>query len=290
MAAASRELRFVALIGDDTFDPLDHFATGAKSFVPSINVWDGEFGRVPSEHPYSDLDDDGLPDLAVGMIPVQTLEQAAAVVDKIEVQADFVAASFAQHVFAVDNHSDTDLPFRDEAEDVVARLAPGSSVQWADVAGGIGAARANLRTGWQTAGMVHYYGHGGPILWADENLLSSSSVGDLDGASQPALLFTWGCQAQWHQYLWSPSVNEALLLLPGGGATATFGPAGITAPVSQQPLYQRFYSHLFDGGAQTLGEVILDAKRQSLIEAPESRMAVEGFLLFGDPALPLPRD
>ncbi len=126
--------------------------------------------------------------------------------------------------------------------------------------------------------------------WADENLLSSATVSELDGASQPALVFIWGCQAQWHQYLFSPSVNEALLLLAGGGATATFGPAGITAPVSQQPLYQRFYAHLFGGGAPTLGEVVLDAKRQALIEAPESRFAVEGFLLFGDPALPLPRD
>ncbi len=155
MAARSRPLRYVVVIGDDTFDPLDNLATGAESFMPSINVWDGVFGRVPSEHPYSDLDDDGLPDLAIGRIPVETPEQATAVVDKIEVQAD---------VFAVDNHSGADLPFREEAEDVAALLTPGSSVQWSDIAGGIGAARTALRTGWQTAGMVHYYGHGGPAL------------------------------------------------------------------------------------------------------------------------------
>ena len=44
--------------------------------MPSLMIWDGQFGRVPSENLYADLDDDGKPDLAIGRLPVQTAEQA----------------------------------------------------------------------------------------------------------------------------------------------------------------------------------------------------------------------
>lgn len=47
-------------IGDDTFDYRDDAGTGAVSYVPSLYGWDGEFGRVPSETRYADVDGDVL--------------------------------------------------------------------------------------------------------------------------------------------------------------------------------------------------------------------------------------
>jgi hypothetical protein len=100
------------------------------------------------------------------------------------------------------------------------------------------------------------------------------------------VLFTWTCQSQWYQYLWSDTVNEALLLAPGG-AVASFGPVGITSPADQKELYSRVYRPLFEEKL-TLGEAILLAKREAAEARPASRVVVEGFALLGDPALQLP--
>jgi hypothetical protein len=102
------------------------------------------------------------------------------------------------------------------------------------------------------------------------------------------VVFTWGCQSQWYMNLWGPSINEALLLLPESAALASFGPAGVTSPAAQQPFYLRFYENLSQAPGLSLGELILLAKRDALTDVPESRTAVEGFNLLGDPSLVIP--
>jgi hypothetical protein len=106
------------------------------------------------------------------------------------------------------------------------------------------------------------------------------------GGARPTVLLTWACLSQLYQYLWGPSINEALLLLPEGGAVASFGPAGITSPAAQQPLIDAVYRHLRPGVA--LGEALRRAKREALAENPRSATVVSGFNLLGDPALRLP--
>jgi hypothetical protein len=290
-ARRSGRLRFVVLLGDDTFDPRDFVEMGAVSYIPSMLAWDDEFGRIPSENPYADLDGDGRPEVAIGRLPVQTVEQAQVVVDKIASQQEVLARAAGRHLFAVDNSGDADLPFREEADAVAAGLPAGSAVAWADIAAGIVPARETLDTAWNVgAQMTHYFGHGGPEIWADEHLLSTDDLAARLAASQPTVLFAWTCQTQWYLNIWGPAINEALFLLPEGGALASFGPTGITPPAGQKPLFERFYGRVFIGGEVTLGEAIRDAKRLALEDEPGALSAVEGFSLIGDPALRLSAD
>jgi hypothetical protein len=83
-----------------------------------------------------------------------------------------------------------------------------------------------------------------------------------------------------------PSLNESLVLQPGGGALASFGPAGITPPARQLPLVARVYAELRTPGV-TLGEAVRRAKAATVAAQPSSREVIDGFLLFGDPALVL---
>jgi hypothetical protein len=118
--------------------------------------------------------------------------------------------------------------------------------------------------------------------------LSAASVETQLASAPPAVVLAWACQSQWYLYVWGPSVNEALMLLPEAGALASFGPTGITPPALQQPLYQAFYNRLLHGEERTLGRIILGAKRDALAADPQTLEAVEGFCLFGDPALRIP--
>jgi hypothetical protein len=286
-AARGGQLRFVLLVGDDTFDYRDDAGTGAMGFVPSLYAWDDVFGLVPSENRYADVDDDGLPDLAIGRLPVKTPEEAALLADKVTRQTALLSESAGRHLMVVDNQGPRDLSYVDEAAGVVAQLPPGSAVSWSNIADGVSVARADLVEAWQKGAMVtHYFGHGGPEVWADESLVATWSAPILTERARPTVLFTWTCQAQWYQYLWSDTVNEALLLAPQG-AVASFGPVGITSPAFQKELYSRVYRPLFEEGAP-LGEAILRAKREAAEATPASRVVVEGFALLGDPALRLP--
>ncbi len=135
---------------------------------------------------------------------------------------------------------------------------------------------------------THYFGHGGLTEWADEQVLTTEDVAALGSGWRPTALFTWACLSQYYLGVDGPSLNESLLLQPGGGALASFGPAGITPPARQAPLVARVYEELREPGA-SLGEAIRRAKAAAISEEPSSREVVEGFHLFGDPALVLHR-
>jgi uncharacterized repeat protein (TIGR01451 family) len=286
-AKSSGRLRFVVLIGDDTFDPRDFLGTGARSYVPSLWTRDSGFGRIPSENLYADLDGDGRPELAIGRLPVGTAGQAEALVDKIVAQTTLLAAHADQHLVAVDNDNDEDAPFADEAAEMTRYVPVGVQTPWADLRLGAAPARSILEATWRNgAAVTSYFGHGGPEVWADEQLVTIDDVDRLGDAIQPTVILDWACQSQWYTYLWGDTVNEALLRVPGGGAVASFGPVGITPPASQRFVYEALYPAL--GSGETLGEMIRRAKRAAMATHPGAREAVEGFALLGDPALLLP--
>jgi hypothetical protein len=278
-------LRFVLLVGGDTFDSHDYLGTGAVPFVPSLLAWDGEFGRVPSENRYADVDGDGKPDVAIGRLPVHDVDEASAMADKIAAAGAVLGSAGSRHFFAVDNQGAGDAAFLEEAQWVARRLPRSAVTQWGEVAQGVAAARTALLGALQQGVLaVHYFGHGGPEVWADEGLLTVDDVGALAGnLGQTGVIFAWACEAQWYQNLLGPSVNEALVLAPGGGALASFGPAGATDPARQRSLYSRVYGPWLNKGVP-LGEAIRRAKAAAA-EDPANRAVVEGWNLLGDPDL-----
>ena len=282
-AASRKRLAYVALVGDDTFDPRDFLGLGNASYVPSLYGWDGVFGRVPSETLFADVDDDGRPDVAIGRLPVRTLEEAHAVVDKIARQG----RRRRGHLIAVDEKGQSDISFRGEGEALALRL-PEGSVSMADVGQqGVAAARTTLleglKDGPQTAS---YFGHGGEDVWSDQALLRNADVASLEGSGGETVLFSWTCETQWFVSE-GRTISEELLLVPNGGTVASVGPVGISDPVLQVNLARRVYDYFLAGAA--LGEAVMRAKADALREDPGLAPVVHGFGLIGDPALTLPR-
>ncbi len=272
----------VVLFGDDTLDPRDYLGLGSVSYVPSLHGWDGQFGRVASENRYADQDGDGLPELAIGRLPAGTPEQAEALVDKILAGGPTLGRRSTQ-LLAVDDHGETDVSFHDLGEHVTA-LSPMGATRWADVGQGIDVARDALFAAWADGPVVvHYFGHSGPETWADEHLLTPADAASLAHLGPPPVVFTWTCQAQWYQYHLGPSVNEALLHVPDGGALATVGPTGISDPGLHAQLAGRVLEQVRRG--KPLGVAMRRAKRAVLAQQPEMRGVVEGFTLLGDPAV-----
>jgi len=284
--AAGGRLRYVLLVGDDTFDPQDFMGMGLASYLPSLYAWDDQFGRVPSENAFADTNGDGSPDLALGRLPAQSEEQATALANKVTRQAQSLRQELGRHLFGVDNDT-TPVSFRALADGVAAGLPAGSQIAWADAGVDLAAARAALLDGLrQGSQLTHVFSHGGPELWADEALATVEDIEGLDGSPGEGVVLQWACESQWYQYPLGSTIGEALVLVPQGGALASFGPAGITDIDLQVPLYQQLYARLFQPGL-TLGEAIRQAKAAALAADPRTRAAVAGWNLLGDPALRL---
>ncbi|MEO8359669.1 MAG: C25 family cysteine peptidase [Vicinamibacteria bacterium] len=287
VASTSGVLKYAVLFGDDSLDPRNYLGGTTVSYLPSIMGRDGA-SRIPNENAYADLDDDGSPDIAIGRLPVTTIEEATAVVDKIENQTATLAASGNVHVFVSDNSREIDAQFSGNALEMSQLLPPTTTSVIADVGGaGVGLARSAMFGAWrQGSTMTHYFGHGGPEIWTDEALFSVDDIPDL-GSMSPMVLLAWACQSQFYQNYYGPSVNEALLLAPGAGALASFGPVGISSPEHQKSIYQRVYATLY-GQGDSLGEIIRKAKVAALAADPKNQDVVDGFVFFGDPSLHLP--
>jgi hypothetical protein len=283
--AGSGRLRYVVLLGDDSFDPDDRAGLGVRTYVPSLMGWDYTFGRVASENLYADTNGDGAPDVAIGRLPAQTLEEAELLVSRVADRRALLGGSLG-HVLANDNRGAGEIDFGAEAEAFAARLPARAPVARVDLATGTARARADLVADLARGpSLVQYWGHGGPEQWADESLLSVEDVPTLPIG--PSVVFTWTCLAQFFQYAFGPSIDEALLLDPASGVRATFGPAGITDAAVQSLLYDALYDELA-GGAVPLGEAVRRAKARALARDPRSWPVVAGFNLLGDPSLLVP--
>ncbi|MCX5733195.1 MAG: C25 family cysteine peptidase [candidate division NC10 bacterium] len=286
--AQRTKLAHVLLVGGDTFDPrgFSDETTGIAhvSYVPSLTGWDGEFGRVPSENRYADLDGNGRPDVAIGRLPVQTTDQADALVDKIARQREVLRATLRTHLVAVDKQGAGDISFRAEAEETVALLGP---VVWADLSDGVGQAQQILMDGLVKGHVAtHYFGHGGWDQWSNESVLTVQDAESLAGTGHGTVVFAWSCNSQWYLNDTGPSVNEALLLAPNGGAVASIGPTGETDPALQMQFAALLYPKILSG--LTLGEALRQAKAEALQANPQMQPVVEGWSLLGDPSLRLP--
>ena len=279
-----KRLKYLLLIGDDTFDPNNYLGLDQTCFIPSLTTMDQEFGRIPSENLYADMNDDGIPEVAIGRLPVSTAAQMESVVDKIINQNMLLAAGKDAQVFAVDNQGVNDPSFRAMAETIAAILPERKNITWADVEQGATTANETL-LGAFSSGVeaVHYFGHGGFNMWSDDGLLSVSQIDEVENSGAGAVVFTWTCNVQYFRHHLGPAINEALFLVPDGGAVAAVGPVGVTKPKIQEKLYFLLYENLRSG--MSLGQALQQAKVDAVKMDEAARSAAEGWTLLGDPSL-----
>ncbi|GAH40196.1 unnamed protein product, partial [marine sediment metagenome] len=78
----SPQPRFVLLVGEASFDPRDYLGLGGLDLVPTKLV-DTDFIKTASDDWFIDFNDDGLPEMAAGRLPVHSVEEAETMIGKI---------------------------------------------------------------------------------------------------------------------------------------------------------------------------------------------------------------
>ncbi len=262
--------------------------------VPPFLAWEDPWqGEVPDDNRYADLNEDGDPELAVGRIPVNNLDEANAVVDKLVTYDENVRNHYWQRRAAF--VADYDPPAGDFArlsEEIITNYLPGDLIpqriyrnithpEAEDVRDGI--TRAINRGVW----MVQYAGHGSPTTWMKGEGWSLKDIVNLRNAGKYPFVSTFNCLDGYFAYPGTPGIAEFMLRQKDAGSIAAISPTGLGITFIQSQFRAILMEVIFDENVRTLGEALLITKRR-FYEEYGKHYLIETMTLFGDPTLQLP--
>jgi hypothetical protein len=276
--------RYVLLVGDASFDPRNYYGFGDVDFVPTKLI-DTVYMETASDDWFVDLNNDGLPEMAIGRLPVQTAEEAAIVVSKIVGYEQTARQNEA--LLVADMKGEKDLDFEAAAEEVRALLPPNITVREIF--------RSNFGSDPQARGeilrdinlgplFVNFIGHGTVWGW-NGDILSTNDADYLTNGFHLPFFVSMTCLNGWFHDPYLESLAEMLLKAKGGGAVAVWTSSGLTEPDRQAILNKELIRLLFNNKESlTLGEATARAK--SSVSDQDVRKT---WILFGDPSQRLAR-
>ena len=291
-AAKGGRLAYVLLVGGDSYDYDDVLQLGSRSFVPTFyRVTHPLIRHAPTDVPFADLDDDGLPDIAVGRFPVRTSAELQALVAKTLQWSVGGPASSAS--VAVSDRITGGYDFADQSRIMTEGVSFGAQRSLLDLddypddANGNAAARTALVQS-INAGLswVNFYGHASPYQWTFSSFLTAAQVraGLFANPNTSFIATQWGC---WANYFVLPQYDTLAhgLLNSGSGAVALIGASALGETGSSTTLAAYMLPEL--GLGSRLGDVWKAGLRGNGISNPDMRDVNEATLLMGDPSLPI---
>jgi len=267
----------VILAGEASYDPKDYSGVGASDLVPTRLV-DTNLMEAASDDWFADFNDDGLPELAVGRLPVRTASEAAGLVSKI---VGYETSRPSNAVTLVADISDTSA--FGSANAALVPLVP-SGYELTEIERGQqdpATTKQRLIDAFNSGQtLLSYSGHGSVDLWRGL-LLTGEDASLLTNDDQLAVVVAMTCL---NGYFFEPQL-ECLgesLLEAKGGAAAVWASSGMTLPEDQFRLNTAFFNLVFNANAPpiTLGQAAARAK-SSVTDVDVRRT----WILFGDPSM-----
>jgi hypothetical protein len=251
-----------------------------------VNTPDGLYA---SDNLFADIDDDGVPDLAVGRIPVLTSVELEAYVAKLAAYEETLGAPWRNRVLlAADNNPNGNGNFAQDSESMAALLPwdmPVQRIYLSEIP--IQEARPNLIEAMrQGAMLVNYVGHGGLDRMADEILFHTSDVAGLGNFDKLHILTGFSCSLNRYELSGFASLGEVMTVDPTGGAAAVWASSGLSRDDDARILGSAFFRAVYEKGATTLGDAVVQATREYAASRGELFL-IDIYNLLGDPAIPL---
>jgi uncharacterized repeat protein (TIGR01451 family) len=281
-ASSRMRTRYVLLVGGDTYDYFDCLKTGSVSFIPTPYAPTGDLiTYAPADPLLADVDGDGVPDVALGRLPVRTPAELDTVVAKILAYGGRSVGA----VFAADA-ADSGFSFGKVSDQLAALLPAAWPVTRAHIDDlGAPAARTAL-IGAMNSGVpfASYVGHSGFTEWSFSSLFTAADAVALFNVGSPFVVTQWGC---WNTYYVEPhsdTLAHKLLLAGPQGAAAVLGPATLSDVGSEAAFARLLLPLVFQQGLP-LGTALTQAKKQLAASQPQALDVLRGWTLLGDPAL-----
>lgn len=246
-------------------------------------------------------------DVPVGRLPVESVEEADMLVDKLTAYVENTTVQFGdwrQRLVLVGDYKEgegqTHMNQANGYSSLIEQNSPNTNIDkiFLDnypaerTAGGLffpDARRAMLDQFDRGALVVNYTGHGGENAWSNATLLTLADIeGMQNGPRQPCIV-TATCEfGRWDDHTFR-SGGELFLLRNEGGAIAMLTTVRLVYSFPNQRLNENFYREIFtyDGEKRrmpTIGEVMMRTKNATFKNSSDD-INSRNFTLLGDPGL-----
>lgn len=247
--------------------------------VPPLMIRTND-GLFASDSKIADANNDGVPDVAIGRIPVSTNAELLAYVDKLRVHSRSTTTN-RPIVFSADA-SDQGTNFgksSDEAAQSV-ETRPLSRLHVGEI--GPVATRNGLLAAW-TGGtpLVSWVGHGGLDQLASSGILTAGDAPALLATGRLPVLIAMTCTINRFEDGTVEPLGAALTRQPNGGALAVWSATGLSNHENARDLQRTFMKLAVAKPQLRIGDVIL------LTHAAYPSDTGGIYVLLGDPAIPL---
>ncbi len=282
---AQRGTEFVLLVGGDVYDYKRFENEDATSFIPSLYAATGNnINFAPVDAKYVDVNDDNVPDLSIGRLPVRTTAHLSALMTK---RRDYLNRDYTGTALMIaDGYDDAQqYDFRDDAEEVRADFLSGFTTQQAYVDDlGVRNAREKVKNeiGKGTS-LTAFFGHSSTNQWSFDGLFTGPDAANLDNQGKPTVVAQWGC---WNAYYVSPnedSMGHRFLMEGDRGAVTVMGASTLTNADSERRLARLVFDNLAKG--QRLGTAVTNAKQEYAQDYPYDVDVLLGWTVLGLPEL-----
>lgn len=276
--------RYVVLAGEGTFDYKNNLGYD-DNIVPALLV-STPHGLFASDNRYADVDGhDGIPDMAIGRLPVMTSEELDAVTEKI-MAYERTHGSWTKNILMVADDPDDGGDFSSNS-DVIADMLPSAylteKIYLSEYT--ISEARQEVMYGINNGALLlNYIGHAGMNSLADEGILQSSDVVSLVNGTKLPVVTAMTCLAGRFAIPGFDSLGEQLVLHHAGGSIATWAPTGLSLNRLAVILDEEFFHAVFSDKTKILGNAVLKAL-EGYAFSNNASYILDIYTLLGDPAL-----
>lgn len=281
------QVKYVVLAGEGTYDYKNYLGF-SDNLVPPL-MKSTPFGIFASDSALGDVQrKDGVPEIAIGRLPVLTAAELDLLVEKIG-DYPYAGGAWTRKVLMLADNPDQGGQFPTDADSLATLVPPGYSVEkiYLPDFATIDTARQKLLTAFnQGALLIQYIGHAGMDRLAAEGLLKSADVASLQNEDRLPILAAMTCVVNRFEIPGYDTLSEALMLRQGGGTVAVFAPSGASLNSLARDLADRFFRALFQGQENILGKAILKAMKD-YAELGNPAFMLSIYNLLGDPGLEL---
>lgn len=276
---------YAVLVGNGTYDYKDNLGYG-DNLVPPILVSTPK-GLFASDNLFGDVrGKNGVPEIAVGRLPVVIAEELRTLIDKISAYEE-AGGEWADRVIMLADNPDNGGDFPSDSDTLATLVPPGYTVEKIHLVdfSTVNEARQKVLEGFNRgAVLVNYIGHAGLDRLAAESLLGKEDISLLQNENRVPIMTAMTCIVGRFEIAGYETLAESLLLQGDGGTVAVWAPTGASLNHWNTLLAEKFFTAVFRGRAQTLGQALLNAMK-GYTTLDGNPVTLKIYNLLGDPAL-----
>lgn len=283
--------RFVLLVGDASWDDLGIKGSEFANYLPAYYYRSPSMGFYASDNWFVALQNGENPDLAIGRLPVRSVAEARAYVDKV-IEYDTRPATddwrrSALLISSFDRYSHERL--NNLGQTILKNFNCVRCFATGEMTLSDAYATTVTRQFSQGHGLVVFAGHGGSFVWQvgpnigarqAPDLFSPRQVAQLTNSGKYPLVLALTCYTNSFDNPMTQTIGESLILEPKRGAIAVISSTWRGALDNEFPLTADLLTRLEGNPNITVGEALTATKRSMGVGEN-----THGVCLLGDPAL-----